>query len=96
MEINFPQTAQNKSKLAKIVLFACLCLLANIDILDLSYSHFLSLSYDQCFHSYIVMKHDIYISTTIFGVAGWQIKKLINRFTSFKTDSAADSAFLVH
>lgn len=32
METDFPQTAMNKSTLAKIVLFACLCLLANIDI----------------------------------------------------------------
>lgn len=36
MEIVFPQTAPNESKRTKIALFARLCLLANIDTLELS------------------------------------------------------------
>ena len=46
VEIDFPLTAMNKTRLAKIGLFACLCLLANIDRCKLSSSCFLSLSYD--------------------------------------------------
>lgn len=36
METDAPHTAMNKSKLAEIVPFTCLCLLANIDMSDLS------------------------------------------------------------
>lgn len=36
METDVPQTAMNKSKLVEVVPFTCLCLLANIDMSDLS------------------------------------------------------------